>query len=207
MSTPPDIVTLDPTSARIAPYRGVGSEIVRWICNVFLAFGGWKREGDWPSFDKLVVVAAPHTSNWDGINMLAIAGAYRVKLSFMGKKSLTTGPFGWVMLRLGCVPVDRSKSQDLVQSMAAAFAEKKRMALAIPPEGTRSLVHEWKSGFYHIARGADVPILLAVLDYAKRTIRLAAILRASGDYESDLAAIKRFYADAQGKRPKLFSAT
>jgi 1-acyl-sn-glycerol-3-phosphate acyltransferase len=202
----PDILFLDPSSARIAPFRGIGSEIVRWICNGFLAFGGWRREGDWPAFDKLVVVAAPHTSNWDGLNMLAIAGAYRVKLSFMGKKSLTTGPFGWVMLWLGCVPVDRSKSQDLVQSMAATFAEKKRMALAIPPEGTRSLVHEWKSGFYHIARAADVPILVTVLDYAKRTIRLAAVMHASGDYESDLAAIKGCYTGAQGKKPAQFSA-
>lgn len=205
MSTPPDIVALDPTSARIAPYRGIVSELVRWICNGFLALGGWKREGDWPLFDKAVLVAAPHTSNWDGLNMLAAAGAWRVKLSFMGKKSLTTGPFGWLMLWLGCVPVDRSANHDLVKSMATAFAEKKRMVLAIPPEGTRSLVKEWKSGFYHIARGADVPILVTVLDYAKRTIRLAAVMHASGDYESDLAAIKRCYAGAQGKKPALFS--
>ena len=205
MSTPPDIVALDPTTARIAPFRGIGSEIVRWICDGWLALGGWKREGDWPLFDKAVLVAAPHTSNWDGVNMLATAGAYRVKLSFMGKKSLTTGPFGWLMLWLGCVPVDRSANHALVKSMAAAFAEKKRMVLAIPPEGTRSLAKEWKSGFYHIARGADAPILVTVLDYAKRTIRLAAVLYASGDYDSDLAAIKRCYAGAQGKRPELFS--
>ena len=115
-------------------------------------------EGDWPADPKAVVICAPHTSNWDGIWMLAAAGAWRFTLRYMGKKSLTEGPFGWLVRWTGCIPVDRAKSNDLVAQMARAFAAEDRLMLAIPPEGTRGRVEKWKSGFYHIAVGANVPI-------------------------------------------------
>lgn len=160
--------------------------------------------GDWPGLDKAVLVAAPHTSNWDGINMLATAGYYRVKLSWMGKKSLTTGPFGWLIKWLGCVPIDRSKQNDVVSVMAERFAAE-NMILAIPPEGTRSAAREWKTGFYHIARAAGVPLVLSVLDYGAKTVSLAAVVHPSGDYTADLPVIQSFYANAVGKRPDQFT--
>lgn len=190
---------IDPKTAKPAPSRGLGSEAVRWISIAFLKLGGWKMQGDWPAIDRMVLVAAPHTSNWDGLNMLAAAGYYRVKLRWMGKKSLTQGPFGWLIKALGCVPIDRSASHDAVKAMADAFAASDCMVLAIPPEGTRARVSEWKSGFYHIAVGAGVPIVLSVLDYGKRTMRIAAVIAPGGDYEADLAVIRGFYADAVGK--------
>lgn len=197
---------IDGSTARPAKFRGVGSEIVRWICAAYLKLTGWKISGDWPAIDKMVLVAAPHTSNWDGLNMLAAAGYYRVKLRWMGKASLTRGPFGWLIKALGCVPIDRSQSNDVVRVMAEAFGASERMLLAIPPEGTRSAVREWKSGFYHIAVAADVPILMTVLDYGTRRISLAAVLYPSGDYEADLALIRAHYANAKGKRREKFAA-
>jgi 1-acyl-sn-glycerol-3-phosphate acyltransferase len=180
--------------------------MVRWTSAAYLKLGGWKVSGDWPALDKAVLVAAPHTSNWDGINMLAAAGYYRVKLRWMGKASLTRGPFGWLIKALGCVPIDRSQSNDVVKAMTEAFAASPHMLLAIPPEGTRSAVQEWKSGFYHIAVAAGVPILLTVLDYGTKRISLAAVLFPSGDYEADIAIIRGHYANAVGKNREKFAA-
>lgn len=186
-------------SGRPGPYRGIGGEMLRWLCIAFLRLGGWKVRGDWPPLAKAVLVAAPHTSNWDGLNMLAAAGYFRVSLRWMGKKSLTTGPFGRVMLWLGCVPIDRAASHDVVRVMADAFAATDRMILAIPPEGTRSLTREWKTGFYHIAVQAQVPIILTVLDYGTRTIRIAGVFHPTGDYAADIESIRAPYRDAVGK--------
>lgn len=199
-------VLIEGATARPAPFRGIGSEIVRWISGAYLTLGGWTIHGDWPPLDKAVLVAAPHTSNWDGPNMLAAAGYYRVKLRWMGKASLTRGPFGWLIKALGCVPIDRSQSNDVVRAMAEAFAATDRMLLAIPPEGTRSAVREWKSGFYHIAVAASVPILLTVLDYGAKRISLAAVIYPSGDYEADLTIIRGHYAAAKGRRREKFVA-
>lgn len=198
-------ILIDQSTARPAAYCGVAPEITRWICKAYLGLSGWKVRGDWPALHKAVLVAAPHTSNWDGVNMLATAGFYRVKLKWMGKKSLTTGPFGGLIKWLGCVPIDRSAANDVVRTMADVFAAETRMVLAIPPEGTRSATREWKTGFYHIARAAGVPLVLSVLDYGTKTVSLAAIVHPSGDYEADLALIQSHYANAVGKRPAQFA--
>src|SRR5262245_31069744 len=197
---------IPPSTARSAPSKGLFPSFVRGCCIVYLKLPGWRMQGDWPAIDKMVLVAAPHTSNWDGLNMLAAAGYYRIRLRWMGKRSLTQGPFGWFIKALGCVPIDRSKSNDVVGAMREAFASEPRMILAIPPEGTRSAVAEWKSGFYHIAVAANVPIILSVLDYGKKTASLAAVITPSGDYDSDLAAIRAHYRDAKGKHPDKFIA-
>lgn len=206
MSGAPNQILIDRSTARPAPSSGFASDAVRWLSATYLKLSGWRVCGDWPGLDKAVLVAAPHTSNWDGINMLATAGFYRVKLRWMGKKSLTQGPFGWFIKAMGCVPIDRSKSNDVVGAMREAFAAEPHMILAIPPEGTRSAVKEWKSGFYHIAVGAGVPIVLSVLDYSTQTARLAAVVTPSGDYDADLATIRAHYRDAKGKHPEKFIA-
>lgn len=206
MSSAANQIIIDPATARPAPARSFGSAVFRAISATYLKLSGWTVQGDWPGLDKAVLVAAPHTSNWDGINMLATAGFYRVKLRWMGKKSLTQGPFGWLIKALGCVPIDRSASNDVVQQMSDAFASEQRLILAIPPEGTRSAVREWKSGFYHIAVGANVPIILSVLDYKTKTARLAAVITPTGDYAADLAVIRAHYRDAVGKHPEKFIA-
>jgi 1-acyl-sn-glycerol-3-phosphate acyltransferase len=192
--------------ARPAPYRGALPELLRWICTAYLRLSGWKIMGDWPIAPKAVLVAAPHTSNWDGIYMLAAAAYFRITLRWMGKASLTHGPFGWLMTALGCVPVDRSARNDLVAQMCEAFAAHDRMLLAVPPEGTRSLTPEWKSGFYHIAHQASVPIILSILDYGTKTIRIDGTFTTTGDYDRDLVAIQSHYRHAVGKHPHKFRA-
>lgn len=198
---------IDQASARPARANGFLSAVTRFACASYLQLAGWKVRGDWPGLDKAVLIAAPHTSNWDGINMLATAGFYRVKLRWMGKKSLTQGPLGWLLKWLGCVPIDRSGANDVVRAMAEAFAAEERMILAIPPEGTRSAVREWKTGFYHIACAANVPLVLSVLDYGTKTVSLAAVIHPSGDYVADLPIIQSYYADAAGKRRDQFAIT
>jgi 1-acyl-sn-glycerol-3-phosphate acyltransferase len=190
---------------RPTPYRGIGSEIIHLLCGLYLRIGGWHLPDDWPAAPKMVILAAPHTSNWDGVNMLAVAGWYRVKLSYMGKRSLTTGPFGWLVKRSGCVPVERSKSSDIVSQMRDAFAATDSLFLAVAPEGTRTRNTEWKTGYYHIAHSAGVPLLVSVLDYSARAVRLAGPMPTSGDYAADLPKILEHYAKAQGRRPGQFA--
>jgi len=194
-------IKFDRATAKPGPYRGVFSELWRLICTAYLKLAGWRMEGDWPrDMPKMVLIAAPHTSNWDGINMLAAAGYYRAPLKWMGKRELTQGFFGGIVKWLGCVAVDRRGGTDLVDQMRTAFAERKQMTLAIPPEGTRAAVNEWKTGFYYIALAAEVPLVMSVLDYGARTIRLSGAFVPSGDYEKDLPQIKSHYDGAEGLR-------
>lgn len=195
---------IDQASARPAPSSGWLADLVRLVCGAYLRLTGWTVRGDWPDLAKAVLVAAPHTSNWDGINMLATAGFYRVRLRWMGKASLTRGPFGGLIRWLGCVPIDRSGANDVVRTMADAFGHEADMILAIPPEGTRGAVREWKTGFYQIAKAAGVPMILSVLDYGTKTVSLAAVIRPSGDYAADLPVIRSYYAKAVGLRPEKF---
>ncbi len=195
----------DPSTARPGAIRGVFSEAWRLLCTAYLALAGWEMRGDWPrDVPKMVLIAAPHTSNWDGINMLAAAGFYRVALKWMGKKELTTGPFGGIVKWLGCVPVDRKGGGDLVKQMKAAFDASPRMVLAVAPEATRAATREWKSGFYHIAHAAGVPLVVSVLDYGTKTITLAGAVTPSGDYAADLPLIKAYYDGAKGLREGSF---
>ena len=154
--------------------------------------------GDWPADPKLVVVAAPHTSNWDGINMLAAAGYYRVKLRWMGKKELTTGPLGFIVKWFGCVPVERKGNTDIVRQMKDAFDQVESMMLAVAPEGTRAKTREWKTGFYHIANMSKVPILMGYVDAEKKEAGFADFFYPTGDVDKDLEEIRNFYKPING---------
>ena len=186
-------------TAAPAPYRGPLPEFWRWLCAAFLRLRGWRLSGAWPAhLPRVVLIAAPHTSNWDGVVMLAAAGWYRVPLKWMGRKSLTEGPFGGLIKWLGCVPVDRSGKTDLVASTAAHMRAAAAVVLAVAPEGTRAHAREWKSGFYHIALAAGAPLVMSILDYGTKTITIAGPLTPSGDYAADLAIIRGYYANARG---------
>jgi 1-acyl-sn-glycerol-3-phosphate acyltransferase len=192
-------------TARIAPSRGFGAELFRGFSRLLLFVTGWKTAGDFPGHPKAVVLAAPHTSNWDGLWMIACGGKYRIRLRWMGKASLGQGPFGWLARAAGLVPVDRSGGKDLVRATVQAFEQSDQLLLAIAPEGTRAAVGEWKSGFYHVARLANVPIVFAVMDYGTRTVRISGEIWPSGDYDADLETIRTHYADARGKHASRFS--
>ncbi|GGE08806.1 1-acyl-sn-glycerol-3-phosphate acyltransferase [Polymorphobacter glacialis] len=207
MAPPGTLIRHDLSAARPRPPRGALVEIWHWCGSAFLALGGWRLRGDWPADPKCVIIAAPHTSVWDGIWMIAAAAKWRIRLRYMGKKSLTEGPFGGIVKWTGCIPIDRSKANDVVGAMKTEFAARTDLTLAVPPEGTRERTEKWKSGFYHIAVGAGVPILFAVMDYSQKTVSLPATFWPSGDYEADLPIIQSFYQAAQGKYPENFVLT
>lgn len=176
----------------------------RLFSQLLFSVVGWKVVGKIPDVKKLVIVAAPHTSNLDGIYMIATAGLLKTKFNWMGKASLVKGPFGGIVKWLGCVPVERSAKQDLVSQMADAFKEREKLFLAVAPEGTRSAVKGWKTGFYHIAREAGVPIVLAIMDYGTKTIYLDGMLHPSGNIDADIDYIKSRYAFARGRKDQQF---
>ena len=181
------------------PNFGAFYETRRAVVLFFYRLAGWKVEGERPAAPKMVVIAAPHTTNWDLPLMLAVAYHFRIKLKWMGKDDLFKGPFGWVMKALGGIPIDRSKANNVVSQMVEIYAQADDLAVAIPPEGTRSKTSYWKTGFYNIAHGASVPIALGFLDYKKKIGGIGCLMTTSGDYDSDLEKIKAFYAPISGK--------
>lgn len=182
--------------------------VVNWLfrqmSKIGLKLTGWKMEGSLPDAPKYVVIAAPHTSNWDFPLTIAMAFVFRIKVFWMGKASLFRGPMGPVMKWLGGIPVDRSRSTNLVQATMDAFNRNRELIIAIPPEGTRSKVRKWKTGFYHIANGAKVPIASGFLDFKRKVGGFGPTFMPTGDIEADMAAIKAFYANITGKHPCAF---
>ena len=176
-----------------------------WIGRLWLRAFGWKIRGVPLTHRKFVVVAAPHTSNWDFPFMLATAYALRVRVSWFGKHTLFAPPWGWFMRGLGGIPVDRRAPQLLVGQMAEKFRSSDELILGLAPEGTRRKAEFWKSGFYHIASESGVPIGLGYLDYARRHCGLGMFVTPSGDVGRDMNQIRDFYRGVRGKHPELES--
>jgi 1-acyl-sn-glycerol-3-phosphate acyltransferase len=151
---------------------------------------GWGIDGDIPDLPKMVLIVAPHSSNWDFIVGVAAKAAMRLRVKFLGKDALFRFPLGIVMRYLGGIPVDRTTANDVVTSVVGQFDRRERMLLAIAPEGTRRPVDRWRTGFYHIARGAGVPILPVAFDWRSRTIRIGALFSPTGDVELDLRELR-----------------
>ncbi len=176
----------------------------RQLAEALLRGLGWTaQEGD-PVPDRCVVVAAPHTSNWDFFYLLLFAWRFDVSLRFVGKHTLFAGPMGPVMRALGGVPVDRSRPGGLVGQLATALAEQPRMAVVIPAEGSRARRPHWKSGFYRLAQVAGVPISLSFLDYERKLGGFGPCFPATGDMKQDMDLVRAFYADKCGRHPELF---
>lgn len=175
--------------------------MLKIAARLFLRLTGWEAEGAKPVHQKFVLIAAPHTSNWDLAYLLALAVVFDIKISWMGKHTLFRGPMGAVMEALGGIPVRRNKHGKLVDQMARAFDETDSLCLTVPAEGTRSYVPNWKSGFYHIAALANVPIQMGYLDYSRRRGGFGAALLPSGDLRADMDEIRDFYSDKVGKYP------
>lgn len=175
--------------------------MARSICAFVLRLVGWRPEGRTPAARRFVLIAFPHTSNWDLPLLLLFARVYGVRVSWMGKHTLFRGPMGWIMRGLGGVPVRRDRSNDLVSQMAAVIEENDRIALTVPAEGTRGYTTHWKSGFYHIARAAEVPVVLGFLDYARKRGGLGPEIVLTGNVREDMDEIRAFYAGKQGRYP------
>ncbi len=153
-----------------------------------------------PPLDRrFIMLAVPHTSNWDFPNYMGVTRALGLKTHFMAKTSLFRWPFQGFMRQMGGVPVDRSASNDMVQQMIAEFSSRDDFILTIAPEGTRKAVTAWRSGFYRIALGAGVPIVCGFMDYGNRRAGLGPVIHPTGDYEADMAPAFAFYAAMAGR--------
>ncbi len=175
----------------------------RLVGRTWLRAFGWQISGGRPNVSRAVVVAYPHTSNWDLLFTLAIAYALDIPISWLGKKSLFRAPYGWWMRLVGGIAVDRSRRTRLVDAMVDAIAPMEELYVVIPPEGTRSKAGHWKSGFYWVAVGADIPIILGFLDFKNRRGGLGEVFSPSGDIHADFPKIKAFYQGIEGKYPEL----
>lgn len=174
------------------------------FARVLLRLLGWRLDGARPQFDRYVLIAAPHTSNWDFPLMLLFATAFDIKITWMGKHSLFRPPMGSFMRAVGGIPIIRHEKSNLVESMVDAFSERANMVLVVPTEGTRARVEYWKSGFYHIARQASVPIVPSFLDFGRKLGGFGPALELSGDIVKDMHYFRDFYAGMKGKFPEKF---
>lgn len=182
------------------------SGLFRALSIVFLKLAGWRRVGCVPDLPKYVMIGAHHTSNWDAPISVAILFSFRIKAYWLMKNTAFRWPFRGLLLWLGAIPVDRTKSADVVGQMAGEMKKRAEMVLLLAPEGTRKKVMRWKSGFYHIARGAGVPVVLAFLDYRQKEGGLGPVFRPTGNFEADMGEILRFYSTVTGKRPERMGA-
>jgi 1-acyl-sn-glycerol-3-phosphate acyltransferase len=175
---------------------------MRAIGRLVLRLLGWRVEGEMPNLPKFVAAVAPHTSNWDFVVGAAAMFALDLRIEFMGKHTLFRGPLAPLMRWMGGIPVDRSSAHGVVGEAVAAFARVDRRILAIAPQGTRSPVPHFKTGFLHIARGAGVPVMLAAFDYAARVIRFGPTLTIGEDIDAERERIEALFAPIRGKHPR-----
>jgi len=174
---------------------------LRGLSLFLLKIFGWKAVGQLPAESKYVLIFAWHTSNWDLFYGVLVAFALKLDIVFLAKKELFRRPFGPLMKWLGGVPIERKGSHHSVNQMIQKFNENERFVLAISPEGTRRKVQYWKSGFYHIAHGARVPILLSFLDYERKKGGAGPVLYSTDNIDRDMHTIGDFYATVKGKYP------
>jgi 1-acyl-sn-glycerol-3-phosphate acyltransferase len=180
------------------------NKFMAWLGLMLLKLMGWRVEGEIPDIKKFVIIAAPHTSNWDFPITLAVAFALKMKIYWMGKAAMFRWPFAEAVRWLGGIPIDRSKSHNVVEQSIQAFHKLEKLIMLVPPEGTRKKVCTWKTGFYHIARGANVPIVLGFLDYRRKVGGIGPIFHPTGHIEKDMQTIRAFYAAVTGKRQSQF---
>jgi len=173
-----------------------------WAARIYFLLFRWEVVDEVPDTPKMVVIACPHTSNWDMPFMVAAAGILRVKINWLGKHSLFKWPYGWFMRMTGGIPVDRRAPQGLVAVAADILNSRDKIVLAVPASGTRSKKDYWKSGFYHIAMVAQVPIVCGYLDYGRKRCGLGLSFVPTGDIKADMDRIRAFYEDVRGKYPE-----
>ena len=164
-----------------------------------LGLFGWDFEGSVPNVSKAVLIVAPHTSNWDFFIGVAAMFGLGLRGVFLGKHTLFAWPLGSVMRGLGGIPVDRRAARGVVEETVKLFAGREQMILALSPEGTRSSVERWKTGFYYVAMEAQVPIVPVALDYGRRLIRIGGRFEPTGELDRDLQTLEEFFFGAEGR--------
>jgi len=176
----------------LVPRRG--NRFTRWLGRVLLRLLRWEFTGEFPDLPKMVLIVAPHSSNWDFLVGVAVMFALGFDAHFIGKKELFRGPVGVLMRWLGGIPVDRSSPQGQVGQLRDTLRQRERILLAITPEGTRKPVTEWKRGFYHIAHAAGIPIGPVYFDNVTRQVGFFPVMTPTGDADRDIAALRARYA-------------
>ena len=176
----------------------------RLLARIWIAATGWRVEVERPSVERFVLIAAPHTSNWDLPFMLAAAWSVDLSPAWIGKHTLFGPLTGWLFRFVGGIPVDRRSRNDAVQQIVEVFAARDRLHLVIAPEGTRTRTEHWKSGFYWMAHKAGVPIALGFLDYARKVAGIGPAFETTGDPVADMEVVRRFYATMSGRHPEGF---
>jgi 1-acyl-sn-glycerol-3-phosphate acyltransferase len=173
---------------------------VKWLSATYFRFMGWTMVGRVPDEPKLVVVAYPHTSNWDFFVYLAIVGHFGLNVSFLAKESLFVGPFGWLLHRLGAIPVSHDASL-IVATLVDSFETSDSLVLALAPEGTRSVGSAWRSGFWRIADAAGVPVLMGFVDRETKRMGFGPAIAVDGDPQAWMDQARTFYEDKRGLKP------
>ncbi len=180
-----------PSLPDAVPSRGGMFERRCWL--LLLRVMGWEFEGEVPNLSRFVIIGAPHTSNWDFVVALGIIGYLGLRIQLFGKHTIFRWPLGPLLRRMGGIPVDRRKAHGLVEQAIETFASADKLVVAMAPEGTRERTRRWKSGFYHIAAGAAVPIVPAYIDFSRRRVGMGEPLVPTGDMERDVHALYTFY--------------
>ena len=177
------------------------NKVQKKLSHPFLRMMGWKAEGRAPDSPKYVLILAPHTSNWDLFLILAVLHALGIKLYWFGKKELFRWPVGSLFKWLGGIPVVRSSRENMVQKTVEIIQSREEIIIGVAPEGTRSNSKYWRTGFYHIAHQAQIPIAFAFLDYRRRVGGIGPSLIPTGDIEKDMKIIRQFYSGVTAKFP------
>ncbi len=172
------------------------------LCKAILKLSGWTIDGHLPEAPQYIAIVGPHTSNWDFIVGVLARGALGQKIHFLGKHQLFIPPWGWLFRAIGGTPVDRRKNNNLVDAAAQLFQQDPNFKLALAPEGTRSPVKRWKTGFYHIATKAQVPIVTVALDFAGKRVVIPEAIRVTGNIDKEMAQILDFYRTIKGRHAK-----
>ncbi len=177
------------------------SPILRLISTSIMRLIGWRVEGKLPDIPKYVIIGAPHTSNWDFLLFLGVIFNLKADVCYVGKAELFRSPFGWFFYWCGGIPVDRKKSSGLVEQTVEACNRSEKFVMTIAPEGTRHGVKEWKRGFYHIAKGAGIPVVMAIVDAKRKSMRVGQIFHLTDDMEADIKTIQSFFDGMIGINP------
>ena len=194
-ATPPGhVLPLPPNVPRTPPNR-----FTRWLGRTILRLGGWRMVGAFPDIPRVVLIGAPHSSNWDGIWGFAAKLALGLDLKILGKHQLFRWPFGALMRSLGIIAVDRNAAHGVVEQAAALLAQSDKFWFGLAPEGTRKPVERWKPGFWKIARTAGVPVLPAYFHYPDKVIGIGPVFDLGEDMQADIARIRAWYRPWQGK--------
>jgi len=196
MTEPADDIVppLPPNAPRVKP-----NALLRWLGRAILRMGGWRMVGRFPDIPKLVLIGAPHSSNWDAVWAFAAKLALGLDIKLLGKQELFWWPMGPILDWLGVIAVDRKAAHGVVEQLAARIGTADRVWFGLAPEGTRKPVERWKTGFWKIARAADVPVLPAYFHYPDKVIGIGPVFHLTDDMEADVARIRAWYRPWQGR--------